>query len=52
MTVELPEFDEKKNYVLSGKTLNQLVAAIKASQIIQVDGAEIERTPEGVKIKF
>lgn len=48
---EFPVFDEKTTYLLSGKTLNMLIAAIKAAQILSVDGFDVERTAEGVRIK-
>jgi len=48
----LPKFEEAKNYLVSGQTLNLLVAAIRANMIIDIDGAEIERTANGLKIKI
>ncbi len=48
---DLPQFDDKKTYVLTGKTLNQIIAAIKACQILSIEGRAIERTPNGVHIK-
>lgn len=48
---DLPKFDDKKTYMLSGKTLNQIIAAIKANTILSVSGLTIERTAEGVRIK-
>jgi hypothetical protein len=48
---QLPQFDEKKTYLMSGKTLNQIIAAIKAANLVSVDGFDIERTAEGVRLK-
>lgn len=50
-TSQLPQFDEKTTYLLSGKFLNQLVAAVKAAQIVSIDGFDIERTAEGIRLK-
>ncbi len=49
---QLPKFDDARNYVLSGKTLNALIAAIKEQQILSITGADIERTPGGIHIKI
>lgn len=49
---DLPQFESGKTYVLKGETLNRIMDAIRAAQIIQVEGAKIERTPQGVIIKI
>lgn len=50
--VDLPKFEAGKTYVLKGETLNAIIAAIKQAQILAVEGAKIERTPEGVIIRI
>lgn len=49
MNDELPTFDEKKVYTLSGKTLNKIMAAIRARTLIRIEGFGAKRTPEGVE---
>ncbi len=48
---DLPTFDDKKTYMLSGKTLNQIIAAIKAATILSADGLTMEKTPDGIRLK-
>ena len=47
----LPTFDDSKSYLMSGKTLNTLIAAIKASKIISIEGYTTEQTPDGIRLK-
>lgn len=47
----LPKFEDGKSYMLKGSTLNAIMDAIRESRIISIEGAEIERTPQGVRIK-
>jgi hypothetical protein len=47
----LPKFEDGKTYLLKGSTLNAIIAAIRAAQIVAVEGLEIERTPEGVILR-
>ena len=49
MPEDLPTFDEAKSYLVSGKTLNAIIAAIKAQNITSIEGYDIERTPEGIR---
>ena len=49
-SADLPKFEDGKTYVLTGKTLNQIMAAIRANSILQVDGMNIARTPDGIRL--
>lgn len=48
---DLPKFDDKMTYLMSGKILNMIIDAIKANQILSISGMNIERTPGGIIIK-
>lgn len=50
--VDLPKFEAGKTYVLKGETLNAIITAIKANQILAVQGGSVERTPEGIIIRL